>query len=184
MRSATRSIAGEETCEGMESIGRRRFTRRAVGVLCFGECKPADKPGSVLVSADGGRSSIWDAGCPAPRAAHLRRGKRATPERRGARSLFGLAPGGVYLAGRSPGRRWALAPPFHRCPGRIRGCVFSVALSFGSPRLGVTQRPALRSPDFPRACYRPRPSGRLARRVYPLSLRITGPGGNDTWIDV
>jgi len=29
-------------------------------------------------------------------------------------SLFGLAPGGVYLAGRSPGRRWALTPPFHR----------------------------------------------------------------------
>src|SRR5438067_8802279 len=27
--------------------------------------------------------------------------------------------------------------------------VISVALSFGSPRLGVTQRPALRSPDFP-----------------------------------
>src|SRR5215471_21845750 len=30
------------------------------------------------------------------------------------------------------------------------GCVFSVALSFGSPRLGVAQRPALWSPDFPR----------------------------------
>src|SRR5690349_8666513 len=27
--------------------------------------------------------------------------------------------------------------------------LFSVALSFGSPRLGVTQRPALWSPDFP-----------------------------------
>src|SRR5258708_14637562 len=27
--------------------------------------------------------------------------------------LFGLAPGGVCLADRSPGRRWALAPPFH-----------------------------------------------------------------------
>ena len=27
--------------------------------------------------------------------------------------LFGLAPGGVCLAGRSPGRRWALTPPFH-----------------------------------------------------------------------
>src|SRR5207245_5316009 len=29
------------------------------------------------------------------------------------------------------------------------GGVISVALSFGSPRLGVTQRPALWSPDFP-----------------------------------
>src|SRR3982074_3515500 len=27
--------------------------------------------------------------------------------------LFGLARGGVCLAGRSPGRRWALTPPFH-----------------------------------------------------------------------
>src|ERR1700716_2531106 len=27
--------------------------------------------------------------------------------------LFGLAPGGACLAGRSPGRRWALTPPFH-----------------------------------------------------------------------
>ena len=115
------------------------------------ECKPADKPGSVLAGAAGkGRSSIWDAGYPAPRAAHLRHGERAAPERRSARSLFGLAPGGVCLAGRSPGRRWALTPPFHRCPGQVRGCVISVALSFGSPRLGVTQRPALRSPDFPR----------------------------------
>src|SRR5262249_45690010 len=33
------------------------------------------------------------------------------------------------------------------------GGVISVALSFGSPRLGITQRSALRSPDFP-----PRPS--------------------------
>jgi len=46
------------------------------------------------------------------------------------------------------------------------GCVFSVALSFGSPRLGVAQRPALWSPDFPRTANRPRPSGRLAHRLY------------------
>src|SRR2546428_3138320 len=69
--------------------------------------------------------------------------------------LFGLAPGGVCLVGRSPGRRWALTPPFHPYPtASLRrqtppGGVISVALSFGSPRLGVTQRPALRSPDFP-----------------------------------
>src|SRR6058998_251351 len=30
---------------------------------------------------------------------------------------------------------------------------FSVALSFGSPRLGITQRPALWSPDFPPTRY-------------------------------
>ncbi len=37
--------------------------------------------------------------------------------------LFGLAPGGVCLAGRSPGRRWALTPPFHPCR-RCRRCHF------------------------------------------------------------
>jgi hypothetical protein len=57
--------------------------------------------------------------------------------------LFGLAPGGVCLAGRSPGRRWALTPPFHPYRSLRGGGVLSVALSFGSPRLGVTQHPAL-----------------------------------------
>src|SRR5258706_7715293 len=69
--------------------------------------------------------------------------------------LFGLAPGGVCLAGRSPGRRWALTPPFHPyLAARLRrhalpGGFISVALSFVSPRLGVTQRPALLSPYLP-----------------------------------
>ncbi len=70
--------------------------------------------------------------------------------------LFGLAPGGVFQASpvtRTAGgllhhrftltRRGALAPP--------AGGMLSVALSVGSPRLGVTQHPALWSPDFPRA---------------------------------
>lgn len=117
--------------------------------------KPACKPGSVPAARAGdGHLS----GTPVTR--RLERpdpglGERATPGRRSARSLFGLAPGGVYLAGRSPGRRWALAPPFHLRLDSRRGCVFSVALSFGSPRLGVTQRPALWSPDFPRTAEPP-----------------------------
>src|SRR5260370_18815546 len=69
--------------------------------------------------------------------------------------LFGLAPGGVCLPGRSPGRRWALTPPFHPyLAARLRrhalpGGLISVALSFGSPRLGFTQPPPLCTPDFP-----------------------------------
>src|SRR5438874_1916174 len=62
--------------------------------------------------------------------------------------LLGLAPGGVCLAGRSPDRWWALTPPFHPCSPRGERYV-SVALSVGSPPLGVTQHPARRSPDFP-----------------------------------
>jgi hypothetical protein len=63
--------------------------------------------------------------------------------------LFGLAPGGVCLAsdvttgtGELLPHRFTLTPP-------TRGGLLSVALSCSSPRLGVTQHPALRSPDFP-----------------------------------
>src|SRR3989441_5309763 len=93
--------------------------------------------------------------------------------------LFGLAPGGVCLAGRSPGRRWALTPPFHPYPtAPLRrqtppGGVISVALSFGSPRLGITQRPALWSPDFPPTVFNyvgGHPSASTQAKFYPDGL--------------
>jgi hypothetical protein len=60
-------------------------------------------------------------------------------------------------------RRCALTAPFHPYPrgrGARAGGLLSVALCRVSPRLGVTQRPALWSPDFPqRTCAR---RGRLA----------------------
>src|SRR5450432_4165816 len=46
--------------------------------------------------------------------------------------------------------------------GRLGG-VLSVALSVGFPRLGVTQHPALRCPDFPRASRSRDARGCLAR---------------------
>src|SRR5262249_27607952 len=56
-----------------------------------------------------------------------------------------------------PGRWCALTAPFHPClfgaapeTGPAIGGLFSVALSCGSPRLGVSQPSALRSPDVPR----------------------------------
>ena len=52
-----------------------------------------------------------------------------------------------------PGRWCALTAPFHPrlCgPEPAIGSLFSVALSFGSPRLAVSQHPALWSPDLPR----------------------------------
>src|ERR1700730_5090422 len=66
---------------------------------------------------------------------------------------FGLAPGGVCRAARVTPDAGALLP--HRftltCAGKPAiGGLFSVALSCGSPRLGVTQHPALWSPDVPR----------------------------------
>ena len=68
--------------------------------------------------------------------------------------LFGLAPGGVCRALRRwPRRRWALTPPFRPYHAHLAmpfGGLFSVALSVGSRRPGVTWHPALWSPDFPR----------------------------------
>ena len=49
----------------------------------------------------------------------------------------------------SPRARCALTAPFH--PYRFPGGLFSVALSCGSPRLAVSQHPALWSSDFPLA---------------------------------
>ncbi len=78
------------------------------------------------------------------------------------RDLFNLAPDGVYRAPRCYQRgRWALTlrhladppkrTPFHPYPEPRRepGGLFSVALSLGLPLLRVTERPALRSSDFP-----------------------------------
>ena len=62
--------------------------------------------------------------------------------------LFGLAPGGVYLADQSPDRWCALTAPFHPYPA-LAGRFISVALSLKLPSLGVTQHPALWSSDFP-----------------------------------
>src|SRR5215211_9089304 len=79
------------------------------------------------------------------------------------RSLFRLAPDGVWRAAVSPRRWWALTPPFHPYRRSLRRCagggLLSVPLSVGFRRLGFPQRPALRCPDFPRAPEGPRSPG-------------------------
>ena len=60
---------------------------------------------------------------------------------------------GFTLPRMSPPERCALTAPFH--PYLERGGMFSVALSFRSPGLGVTQRTALRSSDFPPTLKKP-----------------------------
>ncbi len=75
---------------------------------------------------------------------------------RAGRPTLDLAPGGVCLAAGVTLGAGALLP--HRftltCDSGWRplsiGGLFSVALSCGSPRLAVSQHPALRSPDLPR----------------------------------
>ena len=65
--------------------------------------------------------------------------------------LFGLAPDEVYRAASVAGSAVSSYLTFSPLPRRKlrRGGMFSVALSVGSPPLGVTQHPALRSSDFP-----------------------------------
>ena len=75
-----------------------------------------------------------------------------------------------------PGCWWSLTPPFHPylCPtpnrGQVIGGLFSVALSFGSLRLAVSQHPALWSPDLPRRC---RSEERTAAVTQPAHRRPT-----------
>ena len=68
--------------------------------------------------------------------------------------LFGLAPGGVYLAVECCHRRGALLPHPFTLTGdtgwRRLGGLLSAALAVGSRPPGITWRPVLRSPDFPR----------------------------------
>ena len=72
------------------------------------------------------------------------------------RFLFGLAPGGVYHAGRVTTNAVRSYHTISPLPDRRltapSGGIFSVALSIGSRRPDVIWHPALWSPDFPPPC--------------------------------
>ena len=81
--------------------------------------------------------------------------------------LSDLAPDEVYRADRVTAAAGGLLPHRFTLTRPRPGGLFSVALSRGLPRVGVTHRPALRSPDVPR---RPlarttRPSCRPVHRI-------------------
>ena len=89
---------------------------------------------------------------------------------------FDLAPGGVCRAAQSPGRWCALTAPFHPClippPERQAiGGLLSVALSCESPRLAVSQHPALWSPDLPQPGH---PANRTSEPRLPSRLTVAG----------
>jgi hypothetical protein len=92
------------------------------------------------------------------------------------RSLSDLAPGGVYLATLvTEGAGGLLHRPFTltAAPER-RGGLLSVALSRGSPRVGVTHHPALWSPDFPQWVRGPTAVARPARPPGPWYAPVAG----------
>src|SRR3954467_2367122 len=102
-----------------------------------------------------------------------RAGSPRTPAQNGGGppSLLTLLRVGFTEPHRPPGGRWSLTPPFP--PYRLRhrsgtaDGLFSVALSRGSPRVAVSDHPALWSPDVPRRRVSPptRPPSRLVRRA-------------------
>jgi len=108
--------------------------------------KPGPVPAASFPTAGDGHSSrtVVTDGLKQPTRKHGRAVLNA--------SLFGLAPGGVYLASDVTAGPGELLPhPFtltclRKAPA---GGLLSVALSLGSPPLDVIQRHALWSPDFP-----------------------------------
>jgi hypothetical protein len=67
-----------------------------------------------------------------------------------AAALLGLAPGGVYRATPVTRDAGGLLPHRFTLTGHTAGGLLSVALSRGSPRVAVSNHPALWSPDVPR----------------------------------
>lgn len=104
-----------------------------------------------------------------PLPASLSSGKPAGKPAREAYSRLHQA--GLAVPSSLPLTRWALTPPFH--PYRHEdGGIFSVALSFGSPRPGVTRSlsllvPGLSSPEWVRSSSRP-----YENKITLLSCRI------------
>ena len=141
--------------------------------------KRACKPDSVpRTSETGRRPSIWSLRCrkgscglPGDCSRALRSAERRRPP------IWPCSGWGLPASRLAPGPG-ALLP--HRftlaCPPRERGAIgamVSVALSVASLRLGVTQHPARRSPDFPP---RRRRSGRpalLTCSVYACGSTLT-----------
>jgi hypothetical protein len=124
-------------------------------------------PEAVTRFRDNGHSSSLDVAIEIERP--TREPGRATPYV----PLFGLAPGGVYQALPVTRETGELLPhPFTLTPADItkvgEGGLLSVALSFPSPGLGVTQHLALWSPDFPLPCYNGRAAAICPTPTYPL----------------
>ncbi len=119
---AARSDCASEWLRGPTDTASRPFRFRRRGGL--GSDVPggnnrrlACKPGSVPPANGRGRSFIWSDDCSSDQATYpgFMTG-RTSPH-----PLFGLAPGGVYRADRSPGRWCALTAPFHPYLIPLRG---------------------------------------------------------------
>ena len=112
------------------------------------------------------RPSIWTHRRRVPRAAYpqARASNPRTPAQpRSSSRPLGLASGGVYRAIPVTRNAGALLPHRFTLTTANGGGLFSVALSRESPRIAVSNHPALRSPDFPRVVSLPPAAARPTR---------------------
>ena len=118
-------------------------------ISSLGLRKTGHKPSSVLPVIGSGDHYSWVAvTCDLQRPYPGARTGPIPSRFHGKAPLFGLAPGGVYHAvsvTRNAVSSYLAFSPLPDCSGGL----FSVALSFPSPGLGVTQRLALWCSDFP-----------------------------------
>ena len=138
----------------LEEVIARRHRNTLIFSAWRAKGKPTDKPGSVVDS-----HSSWR-----PVARTLQHPTRKQREPR-CRFLRGLAPDGVYPATRVAAGAVRSYRTFSPLPVLANvGGLFSVALSVGLRRPGVTWRSVLWSPDFPpyRKRYSDRPAGSRA----------------------
>ena len=135
-----------------------------------------DKPDSVPTASGRRRSSICDRCCQRPGAIYpeARASSPRVPPQTRERVLLILLRVGFTEPPQSPGvlvvsyTTVSPLPPIgqDQHPRPRGGGLFSVALSRGLPRVGVTHHPALWSPDFPRP---PRRRPRSPDRLVPSS---------------
>ena len=147
---AVRLSLGEDTAGSPSRVpgqeaGERKS--RPISRILSGPRGPDGHPSGAVVADDLG--AVY------PR---TRAGRPRTSAREPEGSLFDLAPGGVYLAGRITPTAGGLLHHRFTLTTASGGGLLSVALSRGSPRVGVTDHPALWSPDFPRTRVRRGPA--------------------------
>jgi hypothetical protein len=131
--------------------------------------EPACRPGSVRPLARGGGhpSGTAVAGSLVRPTREHRAGRPRTLAQGTVVPLLALLRVGFTEPPQSPAALVVSYTAFSPLPPRKRGGgLFSVALSRGSPRVGVTDHPALWSPDLPHRTLRP---GATARPTHPRS---------------
>lgn len=172
MRGVDRHVAGS----GAETVAARRANEPA--------CKPDPVPprdGAAATIHLGTPSPGTSSGPPAGSGEQPSDTCAPAPTRGAG---FDLAPGGVYRAVVVTRDAGALLPHRFTLTGRqTTGGLFSVALSRGSPRVAVSNHPALWSPDFPRS----RATGHVPEVPATAAARPTRsrcqiiPAGPDRW---